>query len=335
MKPIIKIRYQNGIFKSTADNEILNELKDEFTFEESEDPDFILFGPYGIDVPKPGNYTRIGYFCENIKPDLSICEWAFGIPREDDIKSAKYKRIQWHNLNPQDLIKPPDFDPEKILASKTKFCNFLYGHPVPYREAFFKQLSKYKKVDAPGRSMNNMPGIDTLKQGDRWDTKRAFLSDYKFTIAFENDIYSGYQTEKLYDAMLAVSIPIYFGDPYIGEIFNTKSFINVPDCLPQRNRKLIEFLEKTGQMDFEDILPSFLTSPRHRVKRRIKRAVREFKINVQFSGMDFSPVIDRIIALDTQPDLYVQYLSEPWFNNNAVPEKTSLKKRWIEIFNSR
>src|SRR6185312_6089937 len=98
-------------------------------------------------------------------------------------------------------------------------------------EAFFKQLSAYKKVDAPGRSMNSMPGID-IGGGNKWTTKRQFLSPYKFTIAFENDIFPGYQTEKLYDAMMADTIPIYCGDPFVGDVFNTKSFLNAADYLP-------------------------------------------------------------------------------------------------------
>jgi hypothetical protein len=46
-------------------------------------------------------------------------------------------------------------------------------------------------------------------------------------------------------------------------------------------------------------------------------------------------VIDRIIALDTQPDLYLQYLKQPWLRQNRVPAGASTKSRWIEIFNGR
>lgn len=335
LKTTIRIRFQNGINKEIAEKDILNNLLDDYIFEESDQPDFILFGPYGNNVPKPGNYTRIGYFCENIKPDFSICEWAFGIPREEDIQRPNYKRIQWHNMDPQDLVKKADLNAGEIAASKTKFCNFLYSHKVPYREAFFKELSKYKKVDAPGKSMNNMQSIDSLYPGDIWDIKRKFLSPYKFTIAFENDVYPGYQTEKLYDAMLVNSLPIYCGDPFIGEIFNTKSFVNATDYLPKTNTTAIQQLAKIGQMDFEDTLPSFLKGPRYRIKRKAKSWVRNIKINLQFTGKDFTPLIDQIIALDTQPDLYEQYIREPWFNNNTIPEKTFSKKRWVEIFNSR
>src|SRR6185437_35761 len=105
MKKPVKIKFQNGITYNIAVTEIFNELTTDYDFIESETPDFILFGPYGIDIPKPGPYVRIGYFCENIIPDLTLCDWAFGIPSEKYINNQKYRRIQWHNLNPADLIK--------------------------------------------------------------------------------------------------------------------------------------------------------------------------------------------------------------------------------------
>jgi hypothetical protein len=111
LKPVIKLRFQNGLLFQSFKKEVFDiaQLSDIYRFEESDEPDFIIFGPYGNDIPAKGNYTRIGYFCENIKPDFTVCEWAFGVPREEDVKHPNYKRIQWHGTNPQDLIKPPDF----------------------------------------------------------------------------------------------------------------------------------------------------------------------------------------------------------------------------------
>jgi hypothetical protein len=182
--------------------------------------------------------------------------------------------------------------------------------------------------------MNNMPGIDDLYKGDKWEIKKQFLSPYKFTIAFENDIFPGYQTEKLYDAMMMNSIPVYCGDPFIAEIFNTKSFINALDYLPQKNIRLVSWMTKQGQMDFEDMRPAFLKSPRQRLKRKIKTYLREYKTHLRFSGMDFTHLIEQIIALDKNPDLYLSCLKQPWFNNNSVPQQTSTKQRWMQIFNS-
>jgi hypothetical protein len=335
-KRLIKLHFQNGLDLESFKREVfdIDNLTDIYDFEESDAPDFVLFGPYGNDIPARGNYTRIGYFCENIEPDMSICEWAFGVPREDEVGHPNYKRIQWHGQDPRQLIKPPDYDPEKILASKTKFCNFLYSNKVAYREAFFSQLSAYKQVDAPGRSMNNMPPIDNLYSGNKWDVKRRFLSNYKFTIAFENDIYPGYQTEKLYDAMLSDSIPVYCGDPNIGEVFNTKAVINFTDYVDNGNT-IIKWLEKISHKDFIDIRPQYYHDPVHRVKRKLKSIGRNLKTYLQAGNVNFRPLIDRIIELDRDNSKYLEMLSQPWFNNNAIPANTSSRNRWIEIFNSR
>ena len=278
----IKIRYQNGIDRQIAERDIFQELVSEFEFIESTEPDYILFGPYGNDVPPPGNYVRIGYFCENFKPDMSICEWAFGIPREEDVNNSHYKRIQWHGINPSKLVKAADYNAEKIADSKRYFCNFLYSHSVHYREEFFRQLSRYKKVDAPGKSMNNMQNIDRLHSGDKWECKKQFISEYKFTIAFENYIYPGYQTEKLYDAMQANSLPIYCGDPFIGKIFNTSSFINTSDYINTNPSAAVNWIEKFAQPDFEDMRPSFYNNPLQRIKRKLKAVGAQIKMRYQF-----------------------------------------------------
>lgn len=47
--------------------------------------------------------------------------------------------------------------------------------------------------------------------------KRAVLSHYRFAICFENTIFPGYLTEKLFDCLLAGCIPIYWGDPTVTE----------------------------------------------------------------------------------------------------------------------
>ena len=45
----------------------------------------------------------------------------------------------------------------------------------------------------------------------------------------ENTISEGYVTEKILNAFLAGSIPIYYGDKLAKEIFNPDSFVNITD----------------------------------------------------------------------------------------------------------
>lgn len=121
---------------------------------------------------------------------------------------------------------------EKIILDKKnknellnrKFCNFIisnFFHASTDRVDFFYQLSKYKNVDSGGRAFNNIGG--PIKN------KLTFQVNYKFSLAFENTSSDGYVTEKILDAFLARSIPIYWGSKSVQLDFNTKSFINVHD----------------------------------------------------------------------------------------------------------
>ena len=53
------------------------------------------------------------------------------------------------------------------------------------------------------------------------------LKDYMFSIVIENTKQDYYFTEKLIDALLTGTVPIYYGCPSIGDFFNTKGMIIV------------------------------------------------------------------------------------------------------------
>ncbi len=131
------------------------------------------------------------------------------------------------------LRRTADFPAEESLRWKDRFAAFvstactmqhyrgLYQMPktvddVPLvRTLFVDQLtSKYKKVDGLGhcRKTANPPAFSP------WTT-RALLSEqtitwfgkYKFAICFENSAGPGWISEKLFDAYMGVSIPVYWG----------------------------------------------------------------------------------------------------------------------------
>jgi len=249
---------------------------------------------------------------------------------EDEVKDDRYMRIQWHGFKPTSLIKK-DTNVEEIISQKTRFCNFIYSNPVPYREKFFKELSKYKPVDAPGRSMNNMSSIDTDKtRGDIWSRKRAFLSRYKFTIAFENYCHLGYNTEKLLDPMMVNSLPIYLGNPNIAQHFNPKSFINAHEYVPEQNCSLVGTLDRLCLMTLKEWRRREFNSFNDKVRRRLKAKGRLIKMSFQYR--DFEQLIEKIIEIDRNDDLYVSYLLEPWFHNNIPPSSEGVINRWRQIF---
>jgi len=51
------------------------------------------------------------------------------------------------------------------------------------------------------------------------------LRDYRFHIVIENSRSGGYFTEKIIDCFATGTVPIYWGDPLIGEIFDTSGMI--------------------------------------------------------------------------------------------------------------
>lgn len=58
------------------------------------------------------------------------------------------------------------------------------------------------------------------------EDKISTLSRYKFNLCFENVRYPGYVTEKIFDAMIANTIPIYYGAPDIADFVPSEAFID-------------------------------------------------------------------------------------------------------------
>src|SRR5262249_35404264 len=171
---------------------VLPDLEPHFEFEISNSPQVLLYGPYTGEIPKGPN-IKVFIGCENMLPIMSECDWAFGVVNENLVKNPRYMRImRWGDR--WDLIQE-EKNWSEVLKSKSRFCAFIYAHRVYYREAFFRALSRYKKVDAPGPSMNNMPSIHAVPGNFDWNEKVEFLRNYKFVIAFENGSRAGYHTE--------------------------------------------------------------------------------------------------------------------------------------------
>jgi alpha(1,3/1,4) fucosyltransferase len=212
-------------------------------------------------LPLPdGKYVRIFWGLEHVKPDMNKCDWAFSACFEDEIKNPRYMRLLTvaNDYQLKDFGVPPlkkNINFKKIKKEKTAFCNFIYSQDIVERNNFFKILNKYKRVDAPGRCMNNMlPISNSNPRESRLSTnwvldKLNFIKKYKFTIAFENLSRSGWTTEKLTHPMLVNSIPIYFGHKDVNKEFNTKSFINYNDF-----KDMKEFVDYIIKVDNDDKL---------------------------------------------------------------------------------
>lgn len=179
-----------------------------------------------------GDYLRVFITGENVEPEMDGCDFAIGYSTLAD--HPNFLRLPlWVAENrgwgfgAERLVKPANRDWERVAAAKTGFCNFLSSWSVPFRDAIARELDRRRRVDMAGSVMNNLGGWRVPDRPNRLEGKVAFQRRYRFSLAIENTIWPGYQTEKLVDPMFADSIPIYLGDPQASATFDPASHIDL------------------------------------------------------------------------------------------------------------
>jgi hypothetical protein len=248
-KKSLKINYCDGP-ENFALPMILNLLSDDYELIFTDKPDFLFCFSFGSEFLRYGNCVKIFFYTENMVPDFNYYDYAIGM--HDLSFGTRHLYIPYYehflNLPQQNRTNLDD------ALAKRKFCNFIYrngnsGKGTMIRQEFCKKLMEYKRVDCPGRVLNNMHSINDWDDADWWDVKIEFLKNYKFTIAFENTLQIGYTTEKLYQPFMADSVPIYWGNPDVTRDFNPKSFINCNDYDNDFDKVISRIKELDGDDD--------------------------------------------------------------------------------------
>ena len=193
-----------------------------------DDPDYVICGcfePFYEYLKYP--QVRIMICGENYTPDFNFVDYAIC---RYPIKFLDRCFYEPGCLRPFpacfDLKIDRNFSMDD-LSKKTHFCNFISSHESEdnIRGDFFKALCKYRKVDSVGSYLNNSGFIVRRNNG----TKQEFQKKCKFTLCFESTKNEGFFTEKLTDAFLSGTIPIYYGSSTAKDFFNRKAYIDVSD----------------------------------------------------------------------------------------------------------
>ena len=224
-------------------------LKEKYQVVISDNPDYVFFGQFGVKSKNIENIIdciKIFITVENRDPNFYKTDYAIGLQYINNGDRYFRKPTGINHLSKlysvYNVIKS-----KKIDFRKKKFCAWVVtNNKGNARNAFFKQLSKYKIVDSGGRFINNI--------GYRVSNKIKFLQNYKFSICFENSKQAGYITEKLFDAFEAGTIPIYYGDDTVLELINNKSYIHIKDMKEFDDK--IELIKKIDKNDtlYEEII---------------------------------------------------------------------------------
>lgn len=128
---------------------------------------------------------------------------------------------------------------------------------------FISYFSKKNKIDLYGRNWRihlnrrvlwwkylfNYQSIISSFKGSVLSKYKA-LSNYKYSICFENSIINGYITEKIVDCFYAGTVPIYYGAPDINKYVNPKAFINFSDF--SSIQELEKYIDSLTDADYEN-----------------------------------------------------------------------------------
>jgi hypothetical protein len=205
-------------------------------------PNYLIFGDRNFGTNNMSfdetKTIKIFYTGENERPFNYKCHYSISFDHSE-FDGRNYRLplyvIYDHDNHFRDVPNTSNVDrkPEDLLAiqgTQTKgFCSFVVKNGgCEKRNDWFQLLNKYKPVASGGPLFNNIGGV--LPRGeDSVKAKLNFLNSYRFNLCFENASYPGYATEKLYEALCAKTIPIYWGSPTIEVDFNPKAFLNWHD----------------------------------------------------------------------------------------------------------
>lgn len=198
--------------------------------------------------------------------------------------------------------KPREYNKELL---NRKFCNFVCGGRFEgdqqFRDWFYKKLSRYKHIDCPGPRYNNMPMLspgNTPNYFERSYYKTKFQKNYKFSMSFESMSNRGN----------------YQNDNSIGYQGNMTEKLVEP---MMANSLPLYWGNKEVYKEFNT--KSFLNFHEYN------------KISTSTEN-DLDEFIEKIIEIDQNDDLYMEYMMQPYVIYNPYFDEDFLLDLIKKIF---
>jgi hypothetical protein len=122
-------------------------------------------------------------------------------------------------------------------------------------------------------------------------SKAETLGKYTFALCFENQILSGWVTEKIFDCFFAGTIPIYLGAPDIETYVPRRCFVDMREFASYKElRTYLKSLSEEDVRDYRENARDYLRSPQFQ----------------PFSKKAFAELVGRIVQEDTGVELLQQ-----------------------------
>jgi hypothetical protein len=128
----------------------------------------------------------------------------------------------------EELISPR----EGRAGDRPKFCCAFIRNPDPVRMRAIAALRQIGEVDVYG-----IAGAHSVED------KMSIAANYRFVLCFENDLYPGYVTEKVFDAWATGAIPLWWGLTST-QYLNPLAYLNLNDFA-----KISDFAENIKELE--------------------------------------------------------------------------------------
>lgn len=181
------------------------------------------------------------YYKDNCIKDTDISLGFDYIDTENYIRFPYWLFRFFPITSDKDIIATKVKEFNSAYYEKSKFCTLIASHDITgIRTKMLYAVNTIAPVMLPGKFLQNDKTLIT----DFKNNKHDYLQQFKFNICPENDVYSGYVTEKIFDALAADCIPIYWGGdiPPEPQVINKDAIIFLNPDSPNEGLEKIKLL---------------------------------------------------------------------------------------------
>lgn len=166
---------------------------------------------------------------------------------ENDVRSMQFYFVSMAALQIPEAFS--SFTQRRKNSGKG-FLMYVSRRCLQHREEAFHMLSSIDAVTAGGKcdgtTFNGQPftadKLNRLSGSGPWPEAHTLYSDFKFGLVMENTKQKGYVSEKILNAFIGGTIPIYFGTEDVFNIFNREAFIYYNEDEPQETLATVRSL---------------------------------------------------------------------------------------------
>ena len=201
---------------------------------------------------------------------------------------------------------------ENLQKKKDMFATCISRHDYKgVRTVLYNQMSKHGKVFCPSMFNKNTEAI-----GPSTQNKIDYISKGTFHICPENSFFPNYCTEKIFHALLAGTVPIYWGDDYPEkEILKREccELINLNNVIIT-DRQIQSIVERPEKYLFENVFRSSGKYVIHHYYHSFKRQIQTL----------LQPTVQEIHG--------ISYASRTFQNRKSEIEKASNDSKYFHSF---